>query len=177
MPQGNHYGVSIPDVAITVYSGDDMAWEVVDCSGLEEWNGLEEAVNEAINDSCKSDHYESCCWNEDVEDPDSKGCDCGFRDSFPWEPSEKYYSDKPIINTDEGLDSPDATIVFCHNLECNTLQLLKSPLTGKRGLCSPCYPGQAESDTEGDTLCYRFPNFMLSKDKWVGTDREEEDAF
>lgn len=71
-----------------------------------------------------------------------------------------YYADAEWQKGEDGLwDAPGATMKFASN-DRGYVQVLLSPHTERHGKCSPCYPGQADLDAEGDLLCYAVPPDM-----------------
>lgn len=46
-----------------------------------------------------------------------------------------------------------------------TVIVVWSRRTVRRGLCSPCYPGQADMSCEGDYLAYALPEYLEVSDE------------
>lgn len=44
-----------------------------------------------------------------------------------------------------------------------TYQVIRSGTTEKHGWASPCYPGQAEVNTDGDIECFVLPDWLRRK--------------
>lgn len=71
-----------------------------------------------------------------------------------------YYSDRQFFSTDLSvawLDAHADQFLLKVNWDRGTYQVLKSPVTELHGWCSPCYPGQADVDSDGDVECYVLP--------------------
>ena len=127
-----------------------------------EWMLDLEEVDFAYEDA-KREHLSECplCGG------DEEGA-CDFFDYYESGPGGRAYADAPWVWDDDTQewDAPGAEIMLIENE--STVQLVKSPETWRRGWCSPCYPGQCDSDTEGDVLCYKLPSEYLRGD-WIPT--------
>lgn len=147
----NHWGVWIDsDKPITcVYSGNSIAWE---------W------IFDDICLDCESQvkiHGDSSEYNPDCEN-------CLEWDSFclDWlecDPSHTRIIGDWIFDTKTGLYEPDKKGEFAAIVNESTVQVVFSQLTEKHGLCSPCYPGQADYDSQGDFLSYILPEWAIYK--------------
>ena len=100
-----------------------------------------------------------CAWEEHLE-----SCEDEDHDLCETEPTVCYYADAEFALVGEYIDSPGATFVLKVNWDRNTYQCILSPVTGLRGACSPCYPGQADVDAEGTIECYLVPDEYLRGD-------------
>lgn len=82
-------------------------------------------------------------------------------DNCDWHDSTQIFTDGEFeiikVGNDWKWDVKNDTITIKVNSYPNTFQVLKSPVTTKKGYASMCYPGQCELDTDGDTLCYDLP--------------------
>lgn len=97
-----------------------------------------------------------CAWQEHLEQ-----CEKDEHDYCDVEQTVCYYSDAPFVWTDYGWDNPGATFTLKVNWDRMTYQCILSPVTGLRGRCSLCYPGQADVDADGDIECYLVPDEYL----------------
>ena len=134
-----------------VYSVSDIAWECVD--GLEELDaGYEDAKREHLEECaiCREEEEGYCDWDD--------YCESG--------PGGRAYADTPWVWDDEAQewDAPGATLMFFEGE--SEVQVVKSPVTMKRGWASPCFPGQTCSDTPGDVPCFAMPDDLLRGDTW-----------
>ena len=132
-----------------VYSIHDVDWDAV--LSLEELDvGYEDAVRE---------HETECpiCRGE-VEG------DCDFFIDFTSDGGGRAYADANWIFDEDTQkwDAPTATLLILENED--TVQVVKSPVTARRGWCSPCFLGQCCMDTPGDILCYALPDDYLRGD-------------
>ena len=59
---------------------------------------------------------------------------------------------------------PDKTGEFAAIENESTVQVIWSKYTTRGALCSPCYPGQVDNDSEGEFLAYTLPDYLLYKD-------------
>ena len=127
----NHWGIWIdPDKPITgVVSNNQIVQFISD----EMYNGIDLAWEEFI----KSPDYDP---NEDYD----------FFESDTWLIGDW------ILDSD-GLYDYDPNGEYAAIVRESTTQVIYSKYTRRSGLCSPCYPGQADNDSEGDYLSYDLP--------------------
>lgn len=87
---------------------------------------------------------------------------------FEWYDTTKIFTDGDFIlekiEDDWQWDVKYDTITIKLNIDQNTFQVLKSPVTTRKGYASMCYPGQCDLDTEGDVLCYDLPEDSKRED-------------
>ena len=81
---------------------------------------------------------------------------------FEMEESVRIFSDGQIIYDGE-LKLDEDTISIKVNFNSFTYQVLKSPKIEDHGLCSPCYPSQADLDAKGNFKTYALPNDFKRK--------------
>jgi len=90
----------------------------------------------------------------------------GFVNSDDYDPNEDYDMFESTtwligdwIKDSDGLYDydPNGEYAAIVNFDHNTTQVIYSKYTKRAGLCSPCYPGQADNDSEGDYLSYDLP--------------------
>lgn len=132
-----------------VYSTGDVDLDAVLC--------LEE-LDYAYEDAVREHEAECAICRGEVEG------DCDFFDFWDSQPGGRAWADAPWVFDEETQqwDAPDATLMILENED--TVQVVKSPVTARRGWCSPCYPGQCCMDTPGDILCYALPDDYLRGD-------------
>lgn len=150
----NHWGRIVDsDTPITgVYGTNSIAWEFMDdgictvCDNRDEWPDFDD----------EEDDYQSS--PEDFIECDSS--------------HTKLIGD--WTTTDNGLDAwfeiggvyymPDQSKEFAAIERETTVQVVWSKFVERHGLCSPCYPGQADADSVGEFLCYALPAELLYKE-------------
>jgi|SRR3989304_2950722 len=139
----NHYGVWVDsDTPVTgVLSTNSIAWECVD-----EENCLtcERTIDEIENDESIKDKQSEIDWVE---------CDSSHTRIFgSW-----------IYDTKTKQYSPDKNGEFSAIENESTTQIVWSKFTKRGALCSPCYPGQVDLDSDGEFLGYTLPDDYLYK--------------
>lgn len=152
----NHWGVWVDsEEPITgVHSIHDMNWESYDDSdeicpicinSLQELEEYREEHPEYDRDAEYSDAIDGESWVE---------CDSSHSKLIgDWIVGEdKLYT--PIKNGPEGYSAI---------MNEDTIQVLWSEKTERHALCSPCYPGQADADSDGEYLCYVLPDYLIYK--------------
>jgi hypothetical protein len=58
----------------------------------------------------------------------------------------------------------DETGEFAAIVRETTIQVVWSKSTKRGALCSPCYPGQVDLDSEGDFIGYTLPDYLLENE-------------
>jgi hypothetical protein len=61
----------------------------------------------------------------------------------------------------DGLYTPDESKEFAAIMRETVIQVVWSKYTARGALCSPCYPGQVDLDSEGDFLGYTLPSELI----------------
>lgn len=98
------------------------------------------------------DNDESLSEDEKEDQKEYIECDSSHRKIFGyWTQDEK------------GLYSPDRSKEYAAILNETTIQVAYSKHTKRGALCSPCYPGQVDLNSEGDFLGYTLPDYLLSE--------------
>lgn len=104
----------------------------------------------------RNHHLEQAIW--DSEHPDEEACDEegsseGAYADAKWEPDGR-----------KGWHAPGATWVVVVGEAY--VQVVKSNVVELHRWCSPCYPGQADLESEGgDVLCFAIPEDLLIGDE------------
>lgn len=133
----------VPEARTCVYSLHE-----VDLDSLYSYKELsfERMEHEPTCALCKAEGFPA----EDCEEAQDM---CYFSEGGGW------YSDVEPVWDEENKywDHPGATILLRVNSSHPTVQLVRSPRTWERGLCSPCYPDQCDSSCPGELTCYRLP--------------------
>lgn len=134
----NHWGIWVdPETPITgVISNNQVIQFLVD----EIFDGI---------DLDWIEHVESS--EHDLDDPDY--CDiCEF-----WDMSQSTILIGDWIRDSNGLYDYDPMGEYAAIVRESTTQVVYSKYTRKAGLCSPCYPGQADMESDGQFLAYDLP--------------------
>lgn len=95
---------------------------------------------------------QKCSEDEDCEDYDF--IDENIEESY------KIFTDGKFVETQDGkikIENDNITIQINYNR--NTFQIIKSPTTDNRGLCSMSYPNQADLDRKGDYKTFILPEY------------------
>ena len=141
MSKINHWGVTVDsDNPVTgVINSNGIAWEFIDD---EICLTCESAVAEIDSD-------------ESIEDKESEyefiECDSSH---------EKIIGD--WLKDESGKYYPDESKEFAAIVNESTIQVVWSKHTKRGSLCSPCYPGQVDLDSEGDYLGYTLPDYLIN---------------
>ena len=143
-----------------IYSSNNIDFEE-----LETLENYDEGYHYFLANAYINDHEHWCiihsCYelNEDESVLNGSICDCYEGEGQIW------YSDVPPTFYNNNLNFPNAKIIMKYSRENNVLQLLLSPETHYRKMCSPCYPCQADayavSDDKYGYLCYKLPEKYL----------------
>ncbi len=142
MPTVNHYGKWVEsDTPVTgVMSNNRIAWEY-----------LNDEICLTCEEICTEIELdESLSEDEKQEELESVECD----------PSH----DKIIgdwIKDSDGKYAPDESGEFAAILRESVVQVVWSKFTTRGALCSPCYPGQVDLDSDGDFLAYTLPDYLV----------------
>ena len=64
----------------------------------------------------------------------------------------------------QGLYIPDESGEFAAVVRESEIQVVWSKFTSKGNVCSPCFPGQVDLDSNGDFLAYTLPDELLYKE-------------
>jgi len=88
-----------------------------------------------------------------------------FMNSDEFDPDEDYDNFENTtwligdwIKDSEGLWDYDPNGEYAAIVRESTTQVVYSKYTKRAGLCSPCYPGQADNESEGRFLAYDLPS-------------------
>lgn len=137
----NHWGKWIDsDIPGTgVINSDNVMWE---------W------VNDEICLTCEEIQSE-IENDESIEDKESEidfiECDSSHTRIFgDW-----------IYDTQTGQYTPDKNGEFSAIENESTVQIVWSKYTKRGNVCSPCYPGQIDLDSDGEFLAYTLPDNLL----------------
>jgi hypothetical protein len=147
----NHWGKWVTsDVPVTgVMSCNNIAWENVtneeclDCR--EEYKKFEDGSH-------------TCEYGEDCNCADFIECDSSH---------SKLIGDAWQLDTNTGLwdVKQDKTgLEFAAIIRESVVQVVWSVKTKRGALCSPCYPGQVDLDSNGDFLGYTLPDYMVGSE-------------
>ena len=127
----NHWGIWVdPEIPITSVISNNL---IVQFISDEMYNGIDLDWEEFI----QSDDY----------DPDEE-YDC-------FESSNWLIGD--WIKDKDGLWDYDPDGEYAAIVRESTTQVVYSKYTKRAGLCSPCYPGQADNESDGEFLAYDLP--------------------
>lgn len=141
----NHWGKWIDsEVAVTgVLSIHSVAWEWITdevCLTCEE---IQEGIEK--DESLDEDERES--------EMDSIECDGSHTKIIgDWKQDEK------------GKYFPDMGGEFAAIVNETTVQVVYSKVTKRGNVCSPCYPGQVDLDSDGEFLAYTLPSELLREE-------------
>jgi hypothetical protein len=105
---------------------------------------LDDLNSRTIMDEIEEEHKETC--KDCTDDFDCFGLTDGELPEHYWIGE---YTDGDIMN-DEIVGDYTTHIIVGETY----YQVIKSPYVVLRGLCSPCFPGQADLDSKGDYPCY-----------------------
>ena len=162
----NHYGIIVnsDEPVAGVISQNLINWEYIDdvqCLSCEEW--YKEIEN---SDDCQECEYfpldedgvcPECGWDKQ-ELYDNVECDADH---------EKIIGD--WIKNDDGLYVPDKEngefAAVLSSSSFNDVTVIWSKFIKENvSLCSPCAPGQASIDSNGEFKCYTLPEYLIYKD-------------
>ena len=156
----NHYGKWVDsDKPITGV----LSIHSADCSILSEEciNGIDLDYEEALKEFYNNCDEESNDFDEALQE---------FNDGYESQDSNvligKWKTDK------EGLYMPDETGDYSAIVRESEIQIIYSKNTTRANLCSPCYPGQADLDSEGKYLAYTLPDDMLNQANFIDIEPE-----
>ena len=158
MTEINHYGKWIySDKPITGV----LSIHSADCSILSDEciNGIDLDYQEALkdfNESYQSDHEQD--FNQDDYDESLQYFNDGYESQDSNVLIGKWKTDS------DGKYMPDKTGDYSAIVRESVIQIVYSKNTTHANLCSPCYPGQADLDSEGKYLAYTLPDDMLYND-------------
>ena len=137
----NHWGVWVnPDQPITGVISNNLivqfiSDEMYDCIDLD----YEEHIN-SPNHLENETEYEYCG-------------ECENWESFP----DSTFLIGDWIKDKDGLYDYDPDGEYAAIVRESTTQVVYSKYTKRAGLCSPCFPGQADNESEGEFLAYDLP--------------------
>ena len=80
-----------------------------------------------------------------------------------WESYNSTYIIGSWIKNEDGTYSPDKTKEYAAIVSEVYTQVVYSKYTRRCQLCSPCYPGQGDLDSEGKFLTYCLPDDLMGK--------------
>lgn len=134
----NHWGKWVSsDIPVTgVLSNNSINWEFID------------------NEICLD--CEEAMKQEEAENPDNPDYDYIECDGS----HTKLIGDW-TLDTKTGQYEPSKDCKFAAIVRESVTQVVKSKYTQKGALCSPCYPGQVDLDSDGDFLGYTLPEDMI----------------
>lgn len=146
----NHWGkwVSSDKPVTGVVSSNNIAWEYIDdeiCLTCEQaWKEIEQ--DDSMDEDEKQDEY------------DNFMCDSSH---------EKIIGNAWLLDTKTSkysviTDNPE--LEFAAIVNETTIQVVWSKYTKRGALCSPCYPGQVDLDSDGEFLGYTLPAYLLGDD-------------
>ncbi len=140
----NHWGkwVDSEEPVTGVISNNNLAWEWIEDECLtcqEMWEEIEN--NPDLDEEEKQVELDSC------------ECDpCHTKIFGDW-----------ILDTKTNQYEPDTTNGEYAAIESESVtQIVWSKYTKRGALCSPCYPGQVDLDSEGDFLGYTLPDELIN---------------
>ena len=128
----NHYGITVnSDIPVTgVFSMHNLEWI---CDDMDK--GIDEEYEAHVRE-CPNEEHDDC-----FGDSDGSGTTLiGF-----------------VYNEETKLYDEDPTAEYSAIVSDTYVQVTKSSYGIRCELCSPCYPGQGDGDTEGDYLAYSIP--------------------
>ena len=138
----NHWGKWVDsDKPVTgVISNNNLAWE---------WIEDECLTCQEIYEDIKND--DSLTEDEKQSQLDFIECDSSHTKIFgDW-----------ILDTKTGQYDIDYNGEFSAIENEDTTQIVYSKYTKRGALCSPCYPGQVDLDSDGIYLGYTLPDYMI----------------
>lgn len=141
----NHWGkwVNSEEPTTGVISSNNVVWE---------WITNEECLD------CASAMEEEERENPDNPDYDHIECNSSHTKLL----GDAWRLDTKTGKWDVIKDNPELEFAAIENE--TTVQVLWSKVTKRGALCSPCYPGQVDLDSEGDFLGYTLPDYLLNVD-------------
>jgi hypothetical protein len=118
-----------------------------------EWDG----VGDEICLTCEEIYAEITAQYEDEEERDEEleSVECDSSHTKIWGEWKK---------DEEGKYEPDKTGEFAAIVRETVVQVVWSKFTARGNVCSPCYPGQIDLDSEGEFLAYTLPDYLLYKE-------------
>jgi rubredoxin len=131
------------------------------CSTCQEY--YEEINNASYCPECESIAITS------LLDADGYCPECNWNKDNAIEQSECVDHEKLLGNwkkDDEGYYEPNTEGEYAAILTSSTfnrIQVVWSKHTERHGLCSPCFPGQADIDSNGEYLCYVLPKDLMEE--------------
>jgi len=97
-------------------------------------------------------------YEEHINTPDHilEGENCFCVDM--WDCGDSTYLIGDWIKDSDGLWDYDPDGEYAAIVRESTTQVVYSKYTKRAGLCSPCYPGQADNESDGEFLAYDLPS-------------------
>ena len=132
----NHWGVWVdPEMPITGVISNNLIVQFIS-------DEISNGINLTYEEYLKSEDY----------DPDNEEDDymCSFGDDT--------YLIGNWIKDSDGLWDYDPDGEYAAIVRESTTQVVYSKYTKRAGLCSPCYPGQADNESDGEFLAYDLPS-------------------
>jgi hypothetical protein len=141
----NHWGIWVnSEEPITgVLSVHSVNWEYMDYGICLDCESIIEEIesDESLDEDGRQDEL------------DSVECDSSH---------VKLYGD--WIQDDNGQYAPDKNKEFAAIGHESELQIIWSTAVTRGALCSPCFPGQCDLDSEGEFMAYTLPDDLIRKD-------------
>ena len=94
-------------------------------------------------------------YEEHLKSNDHNDNDCNCLDH--WESYDSTFLIGDWIKDKDGLYDYDPNGEYAAIVRESTTQVVYSKYTKRAGLCSPCYPGQADNESTGKFLAYDLP--------------------
>lgn len=138
----NHWGKWIDsDIPTTgVINSNEVAWE---------------NVSDEICLTCEE-------IREDIENDDSIEDKESELDFMECDSSHTRIFGDWIYDTKTGQYEPDKNGEFSAIENESTVQIVFSKYTKHGNVCSPCYPGQIDLDSDGEFLAYTLPDYLIN---------------
>ena len=138
------------EILVGVGSGTDLNFDSIEAMGTT-YDALDAQLHQhkVACPQCKED--EPCEEAERIINTGESG----------W----RVYTDGQVVEHENGsFEVAKDTLTIDFNIENNEFQVLKSPVIEEHGLCSLCYPNQADLHAQGNHKCYAVPKtYKLSK--------------
>lgn len=141
----NHWGCTVDsEIAITgVVSNNSLEW-------------LYEEIDKGINLTYE-EYKDSFEYDHELSDEENESLLDEYLEQF-----ESMGDDTILIGDwikgDDGLYDYDPSGEYAAIVRESVTQVIFSHNFKHCALCSPCYPGQGDLDSEGDYLCYDLPD-------------------
>jgi len=167
----NHYGVTVnsekPTTGVFQNNHVEYMWDAMnDAVSLQYEEALDEFIGEKIKELIEflgeylhSEDYEKLCdLVAELNEPD---LDCV--DSTDWLIGFMQVKSEDKSNAWYWFDNLGCGYIPDPDAECSAIvgevytQVVRSRWVLTGSLCSPCYPGQVDADSEGDFLAYSLP--------------------